>query len=52
MATSVKVQVNLPADLVERLRTDARARGVGISTLVRMLVLASYERSDKQRSAA
>jgi predicted DNA binding CopG/RHH family protein len=39
-----KIQVRLPQELVERLHVIANSRGIGLSTLVRMLLYASLER--------
>jgi hypothetical protein len=41
---SVTVQIVLPVSLADRLREIARSRGVGLSTLVRMLLYASLEK--------
>lgn len=42
-AQSVQVKVSLPSDLVARLVTIADNRGIGLSTLIRMLLHASLE---------
>lgn len=42
--TSVQVKVTLPSELVGRLNEIAKGRGIGLSTLVRMLLYASLER--------
>lgn len=44
---SVTVQIVLPTSLVAELRAYARSRGVGLSTLVRMLLYASIERDQQ-----
>lgn len=38
--------VNLPDELVMRLQAVADSRGIGLSTLVRMLLYASLERPE------
>jgi hypothetical protein len=43
--SSVRRQIVIPAELDRRLRATAAARGIGFSTLVRMLLLASYEKA-------
>jgi hypothetical protein len=42
---SVRIHIVLPAELEQRLRAIAKSRGIGLSTLVRMLLLASTEPS-------
>jgi len=39
-----RVMVNLPRELVKDLRKIADSRGIGLSTLIRMLLYASLER--------
>lgn len=41
---SVRIQVTLPDELVRRLHEIAVSRGIGISTLVRMLLHASLDK--------
>lgn len=40
---NVRVTVTLPESLVRRLHETAHSRGIGVSTLIRMLLHASYE---------